>query len=123
MMLMAPMAVLPDCIAGEANDYIRVLPPLTAGTVSNGSSTLQDAHALTHADTLRYTPCSAGDGLPVKQGHPPLIIGIDPDGSGALAAVQVQAVPQPNAQVIHEVNVELHDNPVEIFQSTTRKRR
>ena len=35
----------------------------------------------------------------------------------------MQAVPQPNAHVIHDADVELHDNPVEIFQSTTRKRR
>ena len=61
--------------------------------------------------------------MPVKGVHPPLIIGIDPDGSGALAAIQVQAVPQPNAHVIHDADVELHDNPVEIFQGTTRKRR
>ena len=35
----------------------------------------------------------------------------------------MQAVPQPNAHVIHDADVELHDNPVEIFQGTTRKRR
>ena len=51
------------------------------------------------------------------------MIGIDPDGSGALAAVQVQSLPQPDAQVIQDVDIELHDNPVEIFQSATKKRR
>lgn len=60
---------------------------------------------------------------PRKHDLPPLVIGIDPDGSGALAAIQVQALPQPDAQEIQDVDVQLHDNPVEIFQGATRKRR
>ena len=60
---------------------------------------------------------------PSKHDLPPLVIGIDPDGSGALAAIQVQALPQPDAQEIQNVDVQLHDNPVEIFQGATRKRR
>ena len=81
------------------------------------------AQHLVESPCINHPKSFAGKCTPVNQDHPPLIIGIDPDGSGALAAIQVQAVPQPNAHVVHDADVELHDNPVEIFQGTTRKRR
>ncbi len=88
-------------------------------------------HALTNAEVcdecsqgrLSLGASLTGERLPCKQGLPPLVIGIDPDGSGALAAIQVQSLPQPDTHEIQDVEVQLHDNPVEIFQSTTRKRR
>ena len=67
--------------------------------------------------------CLTGEHTSPKHDLPPLVIGIDPDGSGALAAIQVQALPHPDAQEIQNVDVQLHDNPIEIFQGATRKRR
>lgn len=83
---------------------------------------LQSTYHILYQHVLSHS-CNPGEHLPPKHNLPPLVIGIDPDGSGALAAVQVQSLPQPDAQVIQDVDIELHDNPVEIFQSATRKRR
>ncbi len=64
-----------------------------------------------------------GAGDLVLPQRPPVIIGIDPDSNGALAVVHVDAYPNPGAQVIEDVVVQLHDNPCEVLQATKQRKR
>lgn len=75
-----------------------------------------------NVSAFEYMDLSCAGKLDCLQ-RPPVIIGIDPDSNGALAVVQVDAYPQPGAQVIQDVVVRLHDNPCEILQATKQRKR